>query len=231
MFSVLFLVVLFNVSVASVYATSVAVETSISQDFHVVFTFSNINATTYENITSNGLMTSNTLPSQLREGMIQKGLSGVSYSSTSISFNGTTYSIVSAFNLQGSSIITSTIDHAANIETFQMNTAWRKFYLNVTNNFQFNFTQDFAQTLSSWTSQTVGGITSYSYSNSTAEGTFSFSFQLPSNASNIAAVGDNITFDIPYENSFADNLISSPILILIALAVAGVIVYVYRKSK
>jgi hypothetical protein len=176
-------------------------------------------------------MTASTLPSQLQGSMIQKGLSGVSYSSTSISFNDSTYSIVSAFNLQGSSIITSTINHAANIETFQMNTAWRKFYLNVTSNFQFNFTQDFAQTLSSWTSQTVGGITSYSYSNSTAERTFSFSFQLPSNASNITVVGDKITFDIPYENSFTDNLISSPILILIALAVAGVIVYVYRKSK
>jgi hypothetical protein len=228
MFGVLFAIILCNLLVVSVYATSVVVETSITQDFHAVFTFSDINATVYGNITSKGLMTEDTVPTALYDNMARKGHFGVDYNSQSISFDNNTHTIVSAFNLTGSSIVNSTIDRAAKIETFQMNTAWRKFYLNITD-FQFNFTQDFTQPLSNWTNSTTGGVTSYSYSNSTTG--VSFSFRLPSYASNIAVIGDTITFNTPYEPSFLDNLIDSPILILIALAVAGVLVYFYRKIK
>jgi hypothetical protein len=223
-FSVLLAVILCSALVASVHATLVTVETSITQDFHVVFTFLGINMSIYGNIKSN--MTEDTVPTALQKEHLE-----VEYYSQSISFNDTSDSIVSVFNLRGSSIINSTIDRAAKIETFQMNTAWRKFYLNVTGDFHFNFTQDFAKPLSYWTNSTTGGVRSYSYSNSTAEGSFSFSFQLPSDASNIAVSGDTITFDTPYTPTFTDNLINSPILILIALAVAGVIIFFYRKIR
>lgn len=226
-FGVLLMVILCNILVVSVYATSVAVETSITQNFYAVFTFSDINATIYRSIRSN--VTANTVPTALYNNMVRKGYSGVGYSNQSINFNDTTYSIVSAFNLQGTSIINSTTNYAASTVTYQMNTGWRKFFLNVTTDFYFNFTQDFAQSLASWNRNTVGGITSYSYSNSTTG--VSFSFQLPSDASSISASGDTLTFDVPYTASFEDNLISSPILILIALAVAGLIVYVYRRIK
>jgi hypothetical protein len=227
MFGALLMVILCNVLIVSVYATSVTVETGITQDFHVVYTFSDINETIYGNIKSN--MTEDTVPTALHDNMVQKGHTGIDYYNQSISFNNSTSSIVSAFNLEGTSIINSTINRAAKIETFRMSTEWREFYLNVTTDFYFNFTQDLAQPLSSWTSNTVEGVTSYSYSNSTAGVTFSF--QLPSYASNIAVSGDTITFDAPYKTSFEDSLISSPILILIALAVAGVIVYVYRRIR
>jgi len=224
MFIVLFIIILCNASVASVHATSVTVKTSITQDFQVVFTFSDINATIYGNIKNSGLMTRDTVPTSLQNGHL-----GVEYYSQAIGFNDTTDSIVSSFNLRGPSVVNSTIDRAAKIETFRMNTEWRKFYLNVTSDFHFNFTQDFAQQLSYWTNSTAEGVRSYSYSNSTTG--VSFSFQLPSNASNIVVSGDTITFDAPYEPSFEDNLINSPILILIALAVAGVIIFFYRKIR
>lgn len=227
MFGALLTVILCNVLVVSVYATSVTVETGITQNFHVVYTFSNINESIYGNIKTN--MTKDTVPTALHDNMVQKGHVGVDPYNQSITFNDNIYSIVSAFNLQGTSIINSTINRAAKIETFRMNTVWRKFYLNVTTDFHFNFTQDLAKPLYNWTNSTAGGITSYSYLNSTAEVTFSF--QLPSYASNTAVSGDMITFDAPYKTSFEDSLISSPILILIALAVAGVIVYVYRKIR
>ena len=221
------MVIVFSVLVASAYAASVTVVTTITQDFYVVFTFSDVNATVYGSVRS--IMTANTVPMALDNSMAPKGQLGVNYNNQSISFDNDTHSIVSAFTLQGTSIINSSIDRAAKIETFRMNTAWRKFYLNVTTNFSFNFTQNFAQPLSSWKNDTSGGATSYSYSNSTSEGVLSCSFQLPNYASDIAVSGDIITFDAPYNASFADNFISSPILILIALAVAGVIVYIYRK--
>ena len=226
-FIMLFAVILCSALIGSVYATAVTVETSMTRDFHVVFTFSDINAIIYGNIESK--MTGDTVPTALYDNMAQKGLLGVETYSHSIIFNDTTHSIVSAFNLRGPSIINSTINRIAKIETFRMNTAWRKFYLNVTTSFYFNFTQDFAKPLSSWTNSTSGGIKSFSYSNSTTGE--SFSFQLPSYASNVVVVGDTIIFDAPYESSFEDNLINSPILILIALAVVGVIIYIYRKIR
>jgi hypothetical protein len=220
-------VILLSALIASVHATPVTVETSITQNFRVVYTFSDINKTMYENIKGN--MTKDTVPIALYNSMVKKGLSKVDYNSQSISFNGTTYAIVSAFNLQGSSIINSTIDRSAKIETFRINTVWREFFLNVTTDFYFNFTRDFGESLSYWANSTTGGVRSYSYSNSTTGA--SFSFLLPRNASNIVVNGDTITFETPYESSFEDNLINSPILILIALAVAGVIIYFYRKIR
>jgi hypothetical protein len=221
MFVVLFVVILFSALIASVHATSVNVETIITQNFHVVYTFLDINKIMYENIKSN--MTKDTVPTAL---VAQKEYS---IDSQTISFNDATYSIVSSFNLQGSNIINSTIDRAAKIEIFHIDTAWRKFFLNVTTDFYFNFTKDFVQPLSYWTNSTAEGVRSYSYSNSTTG--VSFSFKLPRDASNIVLAGDTITFDTPYEPSFIDNLINSPILILIALAVAGVIIFFYRKIR
>jgi hypothetical protein len=228
-FSMLFAVILCMAIIGSVYATTITVESSITRDFYAVFTFSDINAPTYQNIKNNALMTGDTLPVQLWDNMAQKGLLGVEFYSQSINFNDNTHSIVSAFNLRGPSIINSTIDRTVKIETFRMDTKWRKFYLNITTDFHFNFTRDLATPLSYWMNSTGGGVTSYSYSNSTAG--VSFSFQLPSYARNTVVVGDTIIFDAPYEPSFEDKLINSPILILIALAVVGAVIYFYRKIR
>lgn len=229
MLSVLFAVILCGALIGAVYATAISVDTSITQDFHVVFTFSDINSTVYQSLKNNGLITGDTVPAALYDNMVRKGLLGVETYSQSISFTDNTTSIVSTFNLRGPSIINSTIDRVAKTETFRVNTEWRKFYLNVTNDFHFNFTRDFATPLSHWANSTTGSATSYTYSNSTAEGALSFSIQMPSYATNKIVVGDTIIFDAPYTPSFEDNLINSPILILMALAVVGLVIYFYRK--
>lgn len=224
-----FAVIMCGTLIGSVYATAVTVETSVTQDFHVVFTFSDIDNAVYQSLKNDGLMTRDTVPEALSANMVQKGLFEVETYSQSISFNDNAYSIVSTFNLRGPSIISSTIDRLAKIETFRMNTEWRKFDLNVTNDFHFNFTREFATPISSWANSTTGNATRYSYSNSTAEGALSFSVQLPGDASNTIVVGDTIVFNTPYSPPFEDNLINSPVLILIALAVVGIIIYFYRK--
>lgn len=229
MFGMLFLVVLCGALAGSVYATSVSVESSITQDFHVVYTFSEINSSVYENLRTNGSLTRDTIPTTLFNSMAQKGRVRLETYSPSISFDNATRTIVSTFNLRGQSIVNSTINRGEETQTYQMDTTWRKFYLNVTNNFHFNFTRDFAQPVSKWTVGTTSDVRSYSYSNSTAEGSFAFSFQLPSNANNINVDGDTLTFDTPYTTTFTDNFINSPILILIALAVVGLIIFLYRK--
>jgi len=223
-----FTVALFVTLIASVRA-SVEVEANITRDFKIVFKLANIETTIYENIKTNGLMTEDTVPRAIWENFVNKGLFGLEYFSNSINFNDTTRSIHSTFSLRGPSIMNSTIDRAASVETFRMNTEWRKFYLNITGGFSFNFTQILVTPLSEWTEETVEKITSFSYSNLTAG--VSCLFKLPNYASNIIAIGETIIFDAPFEPPWEDKLINSPILILIGLAIVGVIVFAYRKIR
>ena len=231
MFGLLFLVVLCNMLFASAYATSIAVETSLNQDFHVVFSFSNINATVYGNLESNALMNKDTLPAALYHGMVQKGLLKVEYYSQSISFNDTTDTIVTTFNLRGPSMVNSTIDRGTSVENFRMNTEWRKFYLNITEGFTSNFTRLLTKPLSSWTNATENGVTGFHYSNIMDGVPISFALKLPSHASNVVTVEDTVTFDTPYTPSVTDQFINSPSIILIAFAIAGMIIYFYRKVR
>jgi hypothetical protein len=230
-FAVLSALILCNAAVLSVYANSVTVDTSINRDVHVVFTFSNITLTTYIGINSSRVFNETTIPNMLMSTMLRNGHVGVNYSAQSISFNNTALTVVAAFNLAGPNIINSTLDRGAKVEIFHVNTVWREFYLNMTKDFHFNFTQVLAKPFSEWTSKSSGGITSYSYSQTTSEAGFSASFHLPLNASSVVVFKDSIIFDLPYEPSFEDNFVNSPIIILVALAVVGVIVLIYRKVR
>jgi hypothetical protein len=222
--------VLFGIFISSAYS-SVSIEANITRDFHVVFEFTNINSTTYETLKNNALiMNETTVPETIWRNLAEKGLVSVEYYDSSISFNDTTRSVRSAFNLRGPDVITSTINRGALIETFTANTTWRKFFLNISSNFSFNFTQTFATPLSDWnrTASPDGG-TIYNFANVTAGA--SCSFVLPKEAKGVFIVGDAIVFDLPYEPPWEDKLINSPLLILIALAVVGAVIFVYRKVR
>ena len=225
--------VLAGVLITSTYATTVSIEANISQDFSVVFQFTIGNETIYTNLKTNtNLINETTVPETIRTSFLSKGNlapNALEYSNATIDFNDTALSIRSAFDLSGQGIISSTIGRTTSIETFTANTEWRKFYLNITNNFSINFTQDLAAPLTTWTNSTVNGIPSFSFSNSTAG--VSCTFDLPSSATSVTTIGETISFNVPYQTPWVDKLIDSPILILIALAIAGVVIYVYRKTR
>ncbi len=52
---------------------------------------------------------------------------------------------------------------------------------------------------------------------------------LPAAATDVQVIGDVIIFEIPF--SFADSLLNSPFLILIALIVVNIAFFLYRKVK
>lgn len=230
---VLLVVILTSVIIASAYATKASIEVNIDRDFSVVFEFTLENSTTYNNLKTNTqLMNENTVPEAIEADFASKGhtsLTAIQFSDATIYFNDTAYSIRSTFHLTGQDIINSTIDKTAGIETFKMSTDWRKFHLNVTNGFLLYFDQSLAASLTTWKNSTTDGITTFSFSNSTAN--VSCAFKLPSYATNVFAVGETIIFDAPYEPPWEDKLINSPVLILIGLAVVGAIFFVYRKIR
>ena len=223
-------IILSSAMIIGVYADEANIKTSITKDnFYAVFEFTLDDSTIYENIKNSGQITADTVPEAIYQKMISNGLFGVDYFSTSVSFDDNAHAIICSFHLRGPSIINSTVDRTAMVETFRMNTVWRKFNLTIIEGFSYNFTQSLAKPIAEWTENTTNGITSFSYSNSTAG--VSCSFELPNYATNIFAVGETIFFDAPYELQWEDKIINSPFLILIGLAVVGVIVFAYRKVR
>jgi hypothetical protein len=224
--------ILTSVFIASAYATTTSIEASINRDFSVVFEFA-VDQAIYADLNADPkLINETTVPKAIETDFANKGhtsLTAIQFSVATIDFNDATHVIRSTFHLSGQDIINSTIDRAAGIETFKMSTEWRKFHLNVTNGFSFNFEQSLAASLTTWTNSTVDGITTFGFSNSTAN--LSCAFKLPSYASNVFAVGESIIFDAPYEPPWEDRLINSPVLILIGLAIVGAIIFAYRKIR
>jgi len=227
---VLLAIVLFATEVASVHAP-VSIQASVARDFNVVFEFTNIDSITYVNLKNNALiMNETTVPEKIWRNLADRGLVRSEYYNPSVSFNDTTRTIRSVFNLRGPDVISSTINRAVSVETFTANTTWRKFYLNVTPNFVFNFTKTLATPLSDWDKiELLDAGIRYEFANATAG--IACSFVLPKDAGGAFVVGETIVFDMAYVPSWEDNLINSPILILIALAVVGVIIFVYRKVR
>ena len=223
--------VLTSLLITSAYAQTASIKAnfnSVSQQLNVTFEFvmNNANYTILENNSS--LLNATSVPGAIQTNYAKEGHTGLTYSNAAISYNNTGSSILSTFQLSGQGVVSSTIDRATGIESFQLSTAWRKFPLNITDLF-FNFTQDLGTSLTLWTNTTANGIPSFSFSNST-EGV-SCTFELPSSATNVARIGETISFDVPYQVPFGDKLIDSPIFVLIVLAVVGLIIFVYRKTK
>jgi hypothetical protein len=223
--------VLTSLLVTSAYASTVSIQANLnssSQELNVTFEFAMDNAT-YNILKNNSsLLNATSVPRTIQTNYAKEGHTGLTYSNAQIFHNDKNSSIISTFQLSGQGVISSTINRATGIESFQLSTMWRKFALNTTDLF-FNFTQDLGTSLTQWMNTTANGIPSFSFSNST-EGV-SCTFELPSSATNVARVGETISFDVPYQVPFGDKLIDSPILVLIVLAVVGLIIFVYRKTR
>jgi len=229
----LFLVVaLTSLFIASSYASNTAsIEANINnanQELNISFEFVMTNASYALLRNNSSLLNETSVPNAIQTNFVKEGHTGLAYSNPAISYNSTSDSILSTFQLSGSSVVSSTTDRATGVQTFQVSTTWREFSLNITGLF-FNFTKNLATPLTQWTNSTVNGIQSFVFSNSTAG--VSCTFVLPSSATNVVRTATAISFDVPYQVPFGDKLIDSPILVLIALAVVGLIIFVYRKTR
>jgi len=228
--ALLLTVVLTSLLIASAYASTASIQANIdnvNQELNVTFKLMMDNATIYNRLKNNSsLLNETSIPRTIQTNFAKKG--ELTYSNAGISY-GANYSILSTFQLSGQGVMSSTIDRATGIQSFQVSTTWREFSLNITDGPFFNFTNNLATPLTEWKSNATNGIQSFIFSNSTAG--VSCSFVLPNSATNVARASQTISFDVPYQVPFGDKLIDSPVLVLIALAVAGLIIFVYRKTR
>jgi len=219
--------------ITSVHA-SITVQAQIDQDIHVAFDLENINSTIYWMIKNENLITESTIPNIIQENLEQQNLNNVDFFTQPIVFSDPSSSIHIAFSLTGSDILNFTVDTKSMTKTCHVRTDWRKFEVNLTNDFSLNFTEYFGRPVENWQriNYTLDAKTHPAFYHDVADlETFDpkFYFLLPVAATNVEAIEDIIVFKLSLP--LGDSLLNSPFLILGALTVANIALFLYRRIR
>lgn len=222
-----FLMVLVVVSVAPVHA-SVSVESTVGDNIYVIYNFENLDSAIYNEAVDISQFNSSTIPQIIKENLETQNLTHVDVGLQPNEYDDATKTISASFYLSGSDIISYTANRTTMRKNYQLKTEWRKFQVNLTNNFSINFTQYFAEPVENWQhpNQTTYFIESH------GTGFFnlvSFKIALPSTAINVQASGDTITYEFP--PSFEDAFLNSPFLILAVLIIIVIVALIYRRVR
>jgi len=129
--------------------------------------------------------------------------------------------------LSGSDIITFTFNKTTMARLYQVRTEWRKFNVNLTENFSIDFTKYFGTPMAAW--ERIDSEKAYYHEYTEDSLTSSCKFVLPKTATNIQVIGDTIFFETP--PLLEDVLLNSPFLILGALIIVIIIAFIYRGIR
>ncbi len=137
------------------------------------------------------------------------------------------HAIRNSFFLSGSPIMDFNLNRTTLRRVYEVTTDWRKFKVNLTDNYSIDFAQRLAKPVAEW--QKPNATTFYLESKETDTPDILFYVVLPKSALEVRAVGDTVFYEVqPY---LEDLLLGTPFLILIALVVALVIILLYRKIR
>lgn len=227
------LVVLLVTLVTPAYA-SVTIQATIDQNIHVVFDFQNIDSIIYNETIRQHLFDVSTIPRAIEESLEEKDLKNVEciYDPTQEIFDDSTRSIRVEFLLVGSDIIHITINKTTTNKIYNVRTGWRKFHVNLTDNYALDFDEYFGKPVAEWEFENKTTPARYYYNHtSSIEFDPICYFILPSRATNphVAEDMDTIVFELPLP--LGESLLSSPFLILVALIIVNVVAVLYRKIR
>lgn len=217
--------ILLAVSIVPVHA-SVSVTSTINDSIYVVYDVQNLNSTIYEEVKSNPKFNVSTIPITIVKNLENQGRKQVSWGlgpQADVSFDDATRSIHVSFYLWGSDVISSALNRTTMKRVYEIKTDWRKFQLNLADNFSIDFTQILATPVAEWQKTDE---TTYMYESQDV----SFRFVLPQTATQVRANVDTITFE-GGSLSFWDIFINSPFLILAVLIIVVIIALIYRRIR
>lgn len=220
------LLILFVALIMPVHA-SVTMEATIDQSINVVLNFENVSSQIYDEIKQTFNVT--TIPLIIVNNLKQQGLTRVRWGYTQeVAFNDSRTSIHVEFFLSGLDIITFTFNKTTMARLYQIRTEWRKFNVNLAENFSINFNEYFGTPIADW--DYIDSEKPYYYEHMELDSfTSSCKFVLPETATNVHATGDTIFFETP--SLFEDVLLNSPFLILGALITVIIIAFIYRRIR
>ena len=216
-----------------VYA-SLSIQASIGQNIHVVFDFRDIDSATYSETKHQSLFNVSTIPKTIKEGLEERNLGNGEciYDPTQEIFDDLTRSIHLEFALTGLDIIHVTIDNATRNKIYSVRTDWRKFQVNLTNEYVLDFNEYFGMPLREWEFDNKTTSIRYTYNHTSSIGFDAVcSFILPTSAMNphIAEDWETIVFELP--PSLGESLLNSPFSILVAVLLVNAIAIVYRRIR
>jgi hypothetical protein len=135
--------------------------------------------------------------------------------------------IRNSFTLSGSGIISSSLNKTDLKQSYEVRTDWRKFRVDLTDSFSFDFSQNAAAPVEQW--RKSNATTFYLENRATGTLDLQFYIVLPTSASEIQAASNTILYKMPA--SLLDQFLYSPFPVLAALAIALVIVLLYRRLR
>jgi hypothetical protein len=135
--------------------------------------------------------------------------------------------IRTSFYLGGSAVVSLTVNKTTLRRVYEVKTDWRKFKVNLTDGYSVDFAQYAAKPVAEW--QKPNDTTFYLENRDTGTLDVLFYLVLPSSASAVRVEQDTVFYEVPVV--LEDVFLGTPFLILIALAVALVIILLYRKAR
>ncbi|MDH5713645.1 MAG: hypothetical protein OEY83_06890 [Candidatus Bathyarchaeota archaeon] len=208
---------------------SVKMQATIDQNIHVVFIFEDINSTIYSEAKQTFNIT--TIPKAIIKSLEQQGLTRARWGydpEQEIVFNDSARSMRVEFYLAGSDIINFTFNKTTMNRIYHVQTEWRKFHVNLAQNFSLDFAQYFDVLVANWTYSDPERTYHYECTEPDSLDP-SCKIVLPRTATNVHATEDTITFEVPPLPE--DILLNSPFLILGALIVVIIIAFLYRRLR
>jgi len=198
---------------------SITTKAAVDDSLFITYDFENIDPIIYDQIKANPQFNISTIPQTIIKNLEEKNQKLVKW--------GANQAVHISFFLSGSDIISFTVNETTLKRTYQVKTEWRKFQIDLTGNFSIDFAQRLAQPVAEWQKKYK---TTFYYENSeTGALDVFFNLVLPASAERVQVEGDTVFYDMPPR--FEDQLLNSPFLILGAIAVALVIVLIYRKAR
>ncbi|UCE29641.1 MAG: hypothetical protein JSV85_02680 [Candidatus Bathyarchaeota archaeon] len=227
------LLVLLASLVTPVYA-AVIIRATIGQNIHIVLSLENLNSSIYNEIVQQHLFNVSTIPQAILQNLEQRGLEDAEcvYDPSQNIFNNSAKSIHVELLLIGQDVVHITINKTTMNKIYNVRTNWRKFQVNLTDSYSLDFNDYFGSPLVEWKLEDKTMPIHYYYSfTSSNEFDPACYFILPSTAINpqVAEDGDTLLFELPL--SVGESMLSSPLLILVALIIVNLVAIFYRRVR
>lgn len=209
---------------ATLANAEVTVKVQVDDSLFVTYEFKNLDPAVYDQAYSG--FTAERIP-QTIVANLEKANQTVRWGLGSFKFDNTTHTILDSFFLGGTSIVSFTLNATTLRRIYEVKTEWRKFKVNLTDDYPVDFAQRLAEPVAEW--QKLNATAFYYESKETNAPDILFYLVLPASAIAVRAQLDSVLYEAqPY---LEDQLLDSPFIILAALVIALIIILVYRKAR
>jgi hypothetical protein len=225
------LVVILLLALTTPVYASVELEAKIGEEIDVTVKFRELNSTVYGLIKDEIENNETKILDTIRKNLETRNLTNFEYYWKPVYFNDAENAITVSFSLSGSDILNLTFSTDTMRRTFHVRTDWRKFELNLTNDFSLDFTEYFGKPLSDWNFSSEIYPTYYCDSDDTAPFDPVCYFILPREATEVHIADDmeTIVFELP--PALGESLLNSPFLILGTIVITIIISSLYRSVR